>query len=77
MAFHFISLTRGMRPLGALVPLMLGVGAGCADPCAELERRVCERQEDRSRCEWMQDSDRRERLSNAACESILKVVPAP
>lgn len=50
--------------------------AGCADPCGELESRLCERHEDTKLCELIQDPSRRALLSAEACESILKVVPS-
>jgi hypothetical protein len=51
------------------------VASACADPCEELELRVCERHEDTKRCELMQDPGRRALLSKEACEGMLKVVP--
>jgi hypothetical protein len=59
----------------ALILLAWSIGGGCADPCAELEARVCERHEDTKRCDLMQDPERRRLLSNEACEGILQVVP--
>ena len=45
--------------------------SGCADPCAELEERVCARDEDERSCELLQDPMRRDLLSGEACQSIL------
>jgi hypothetical protein len=49
----------------------------CANPCAELEDRVCEAREQRKRCELMQDPERRALLSSEACEGILEVWVRP
>ena len=61
----------------ALLAWLLVTGVGCEEPCAELEQRVCDRHEDRKRCEIMQDPERRALLSNEACESMLRAVPEP
>ena len=59
----------------ALVVCLASLMWGCAQPCDELETRVCERHEDRLRCDLMQDASRRALLSDEACESMLRVVP--
>ena len=59
----------------ALLLCFACLAAGCDKPCDELEARVCERHEDRLRCELMQDPSRRALLSDEACEGILRVVP--
>ncbi|MBD91129.1 MAG: hypothetical protein CL940_12405 [Deltaproteobacteria bacterium] len=61
--------------LVALVIGLVSLMLGCDQPCDELETRVCERHEDRLRCELMQDASRRALLSDEACESMLRVVP--
>ena len=59
----------------ALIVCLASLLAGCDRPCDELEARVCERHEDRLRCELMQDPSRRALLSDEACEGMLRVVP--
>ena len=68
------SLSLWVRAIALLV-WVVGLGAGCDEPCVELEDRVCEHHDDRLRCDLMQDPDRRALLSDEACESMLRVVP--
>lgn len=58
--------------IAVVLAALSGVASGCADPCAELEHKVCEKLHDKRRCDVMQDIDRREKLGSEACQSILK-----
>lgn len=71
--------TRRIPGLGRTLALALLVAAaaplaGCDEPCAELEHKVCNTLKDRRRCEMIQDVDRREVLSDDACASILESI---
>ena len=69
-----MSLSLRHAPSVFLVALVvwLGPAAGCAEPCVELEVKVCEELRDKRRCEIMQDVDRRELLGKEACAGILE-----
>ncbi|MCB9728940.1 MAG: hypothetical protein H6744_07590 [Deltaproteobacteria bacterium] len=66
-------MTMNRARVVALALSALGsLTAGCGDPCARLERLVCEKMDDERRCKLMEDADRREKLGRDACKSILK-----
>ena len=46
----------------------------CTHPCDTLEERVCESEPDESKCELIQDPERRELLTRATCSGILDVM---
>lgn len=52
--------------------VFIGIGACGEPPCVELEQKVCVDLEDKRMCELMQQPERREHLSDAACESIAE-----
>lgn len=57
-----------------LMLLLAGPVGGCDDPCAELEKRLCEELKDKKRCKVIREPDRRELLSGEACKRMLKAV---
>lgn len=62
----------GLRArLAAGILLAATALAGCDDPCDKLERKVCVELDDDRRCKLMQDSWRRDRLSDETCKGIL------
>ncbi len=49
-----------------------GLLAGCEKPCEELELKVCNDLQWDRKCEMLQEPERRERLIDETCTSILK-----
>lgn len=71
-----------MSVLARLAPIVLSLlialpAAGCADPCGELEVKVCQaatpklKREYAQACKLMEDSKRRDNLTKDTCKSIL------
>ncbi|MFO0748703.1 MAG: hypothetical protein U1F43_24025 [Myxococcota bacterium] len=66
--------TLRWRGLASIVLATLSIAA-CADPCKDLEKKVCEDPKylkaHKKHCDLMQDQDRRENLPKDACKGIL------
>ncbi|MCA9517312.1 MAG: hypothetical protein KC635_20370 [Myxococcales bacterium] len=63
-----------------VVTLATGALAGCGDPCAELEQKVCEpklasqKRDFAPLCKLMQEQDRREHLTKQKCTDLSRHV---
>lgn len=73
-------MTRAVRVLTALIFVLTLASplAGCEDPCAELEVKVCQpktralKRDYKTHCKLMGETDRREHLPAETCKSLLK-----
>ena len=63
--------SRTTVTLTAGVVILVG---GCTHPCAVLEERVCVTAIDETRCELIQDPDRRDLLTRETCDGILEAM---